>query len=400
MKNYSVVIVGGGIVGLTLAALLSKNNFSVALIESKEMRVEENTLTARVSAIHATSTKLFHYLNCWKFLDKNAYAPLRDMHIWDYTQNAKIQFDSRDAGKTEMGFIINNRAIINMLLKLENTIDFYTPCSPQKMERANHKIILTLDNDSQLSADLVVGADGANSWVRDQMSTQIQTRSYYQKAIIAVIKSQLPHHHSAYQKFLATGPVALLPLSDAHHTALVWSADDAISDELMKKNDDEFSRALTEALDFKLGKLTLLSMRSQFTLTMRHASEYAENNMALVGDAAHTIHPLAGLGVNLGLMDAACLTQVLLDAKNIGDLRILRRYTRWRKAENAPIIAAMRTLKEIFEINSPALTLVRSFGINCINQCPPIKNALMQIAMGESKEMPEFLQSDKEYANA
>lgn len=395
MKQYSTVIVGGGIVGLTLAALLAKNNFSVAIVESKSFQAEDTHLTARVSAIHTTAIKLFHYLDCWKLRDKKACTPLQEMRIWDYTRNAELHFDSRDTDKSNMGFIIENRAIIAMLLaflKMQDNVDFYLPHSPKTLHRADKKIQLTLDNHTLLETDLLIGADGAHSWVRNQMSVHMQTRSYHHKSIIAVIESQLPHDYCAYQKFLTTGPAALLPLSNTHHTALVWSADNTMSDALMQKSEAEFSHALTEALDFKLGKLSLKSERAQFSLTMRHADNYAENNIALVGDAAHTIHPLAGLGVNLGLMDAACLTQVLIDANNNADLRALRRYTRWRKAENTPIIAAMRGLKECFEINTPAFTLLRSAGINAIDRCALIKNALMEVAMGDSKELPAFLQ--------
>jgi 2-octaprenylphenol hydroxylase len=164
----------------------------------------------------------------------------------------------------------------------------------------------------------------------------------------------------------------------------------------MQKSAELFSQQLTEALDFKLGKLIIISGRSQFPLIMRHVDEYASENCVLVGDAAHTIHPLAGLGVNLGLMDAACLTQVLIDAreskKRLGNLRILRRYTRWRKSENTCIINMMRALQEIFSVDTASSNLIRSMGINMIDRCIPIKNHLMKIAMGQSSDLPTFLQ--------
>lgn len=381
----SITIVGGGIVGLTLAAILAKNNFSVKIIEFKmpELNWKKDDLTGRVSAIHLTSAKLFQYLDLPELLNQS--APLFEMQIWDHTQNAHLHFDSRDVNENQMGFIIENRAMVKALwekLKCDEHVEIFCPHTPDEtLLEENH---------------LIIGADGAHSWVREQMPITMQERSYQQKAIIAVIESEKAHNHCAYQKFLLTGPVALLPLTNPHYTALVWSADNAISDALMQKSNEEFSDALTKALDFKLGKLKLISPRSQFPLMMRHAEEYASENFALVGDAAHTIHPLAGLGVNLGLMDAACLAQVLIDAradkKSYGDLRTLRRYTRWRKAENTPVICAMRGLQEIFAINDNTFNIVRSFGINTIDQCTPIKNQLMKIAMGQSKDLPEFLQ--------
>src|SRR3990167_8635801 len=360
-SSYDTIIIGAGIVGLSLAALLAKHNFSVALIESNapQLSWDENVLTARVSAIHNTSKKLLDYLDIWHLLNKKSYSPLHEMKIWDHTRNANLYLNSCDVDESQMGFIVENREI--------------------------------------LKTNLIVGEDGAHSWVRKQMPITLQTRSYQQKAIIAVIESQHPHNNIAYQKFLTTGPVALLPLFQANHTALVWSADDAVSDDLMKNTQIIFAKILTENLDFKLGELKLISERLQFPLVMRHADDYVSENCALIGDAAHSIHPLAGLGVNLGLMDAACLTQTVIEArikqKSLGDLKILRRYSRWRKAENAPIIATMRGLKEIFSIDSPSFNFIRTTGINTIDQCTLIKNQLMHIAMGHSRDMPVFLQN-------
>ncbi len=398
MKSYSAVIIGGGIVGLALAALLAKNNFSVAVVESKTPVFTENSLSARVSAIHLTSAKLLDYLGIWDALKNNS-TPLYEMKIWDHTQNAQLHFDSRDLDQLQMGFIVDNQAIVKALLEpLKNNshVDFFCPNKPTEFRRDNKKVILSLDNNQHIETDLIVGADGAHSWVREQMPIVLKTRPYFQKAIIAVIESQLPHNNTAYQKFLTTGPVALLPLFQPNLTALVWSADDLISDELMTQSDDALSDALTKALDFKLGKLTVKSLRSQFSLTMRHAEDYVSDNFALAGDAAHTLHPLAGLGVNLGLMDVACLTQTLIDArmqkKSLGDLRVLRRYSRWRIADNTAIITAMRGLKEIFAIDTSLFNIVRGLGVNTIDQWSPIKSQLMQIAMGQSNDLPDFLQ--------
>lgn len=394
-NHYDVVIVGGGIVGLTAAALLVKNNFSVALIEANSFPLFNNTLTARVSAIHATSQKLFSHLGVWELIAKSA-SPLQKMEIWDHTQQNTLHFDSSDIHKTEMGWIADNAAMIDALQhSLRGQIDLYCPNSVALFAREKNRIMLTLDNQKIIFADLVVGADGAHSVVREQMGVQMATHAYQQKAIIAVIETEKKHCHTAYQKFLTTGPVALLPLCNLQHTALVWSADHAVSDALMKKTQGEFSDALMQALDFKLGKLTLLTERRQFTLTMRHVDDYVTNQFALIGDAAHTIHPLAGLGVNLGLMDAACLTEILMQAriakKPLEDLRYLRRYSRWRKSENTPIIASMQALKTIFALDQSPINFLRSLGIHTVDRCGAIKDHLMKVAMGESSTLPEFL---------
>lgn len=382
--NNTITIVGGGIVGLSIAALLAQHDFSVSLFEAKPFDFSDTALTARVSSIHLASKQLFEYLGVWDDIEKTA-TPLFEMHVWDHTQNAQLHFDSRDINEIHMGFIVENRVMIKALfekLKQYQHVQIHSSALPEKKHLAQ--------------SALVIGADGAHSWVREQMPITLNVRPYYQKAIIVVVQSEKPHHNSAIQKFLTTGPVALLPLQDAHHTALVWSADDAISDALMQKTEDDFSKALTEALDFKFGKLAIISKRQQFPLMMRHADDYVSERFALAGDAAHTIHPLAGLGVNLGLMDAACLAQTLIDArqnkKNLGDIKTLRRYARWRKADNQLIIAAMRGLKELFAINHPSFNIVRGFGVDTINQCPLIKKSLITLATGLSKDLPSFLQ--------
>lgn len=382
--RHDITIVGGGMVGLTLAALLVKNNFCVNIIEEKPFQFTSD-LTARVSAIHTLSEKLFRHLELFSLLE-NA-APLCEMKIWDHTQKAHLHFSSDDINQTHLGYIIENREIIKHLYEKlihDDRATFFCPAKP---------------NDFQFECkknNLIVGADGAHSWVRDQMPIHMQTRTYQQKAIIAVIESEKPHHHTAIQKFLISGPVALLPLKNKYHTALVWSSDDLVSDDLMQQSDADFSFELTRALDFKLGKLKIISKRAQFSLIMRHVDNYVSENFALMGDAAHTIHPLAGLGVNLGLMDAAYLAQVLIDARDqkkpIGELRTLRRYARWRVADNTAVIAAMRGLQEIFAIDHPIFNKLRSAGVNTLDQCAALKNLLIRIAIGKSKDLPIFLQ--------
>lgn len=383
--NNGLIIIGGGMVGLALAALLSQENFEVTVVEVREFDFSDTALTARVSTIHLASQRLLRYLNVWEHLEKNA-APLFEMTIWDHTQNAHLQFDSRDVNELQMGWVIENREIVRVLYEKlihEKRVTFLNPYIP------------TSDFFEKYKHCLIIGADGAHSCVRERMPVSLTARSYFQKAIIAVIQSEKSHENTAFQKFLTTGPAALLPLKNKHHTALVWSADDAVSDALMQKSMDAFSEALTTALDFKLGKLKTISERTQFPLVMQHAEDYVSDHFALVGDAAHTIHPLAGLGVNLGLMDAACLAQTLIDAraqkKPITDLRTLRRYARWRKGDNLLTIAAMRGLKEIFAIDNVYGNFIRSLGVNAVDHCGLIKNNLMKYAMGMSNELPTIL---------
>ncbi|OGT53775.1 MAG: hypothetical protein A3E84_02085 [Gammaproteobacteria bacterium RIFCSPHIGHO2_12_FULL_42_13] len=387
MQHYDVIIVGSGMVGLTLANLLQKNQFSVCIIEASPQQAVTETLTARVSAIHPHSRRLLQYLNCWEEIPENFRAIVKAMHVWDHTHNA-IDFDNEG---DPLAWIVNNHAMVEALRE-KYTGDYICPDVPQYF--SNNTLIL--QSGKKLSAELIVGADGAHSWVRKQMCIAVNTKSYDQKSIIAVIASEKPHENIAYQHFLKTGPVALLPLSHAYQTALVWSADTAYSDNLMKLSEEKFSYELTRALAYRLGELRSISERSQFTLTMRHAKEYGENCFVLVGDAAHTIHPLAGLGVNLGLMDVACLSQVLCDArdqnKTLCDYTVLRRYTRWRKAENTPVLLAMRGLQTFFALDWNLTNVLRGLGMASIDHFSFIKKYLIRCATGSEIELPLFLQ--------
>lgn len=394
-----IMIIGGGMVGLTFAALMARADFEVAIVESGMPSLSWQDVTAKVSAIHLTSIKLFSYLKIWETLPAQAISPLKKIHVWDHAHSA-LHFDSKKTGLSEMGAIIENRALIKSLwefLQSQKNVTLYCPAQPNKISYQDNKIILTLDDGATLTADLMVGADGGNSWVRAQLPFETQTRSYLQKAITAVVRSDRSHHHTAYQKFLETGPVALLPLYDACLSALIWSADNAMSDTLLALPEDQFDQQLIRAFDHTLGELKTISMRNQFPLIMRHVDNYVCEKAALMGDAAHTIHPLAGQGVNLGLMDAACLAQVLIDArcqkKLINDLRVLRRYARWRRAYNSEMIFTMRALQEILASNTPSINFLRRFSVNFLDKSPWVKNAIMRAAMGESRDLPHFLAS-------
>lgn len=369
MRSQAITIIGAGMVGLTLAALLKKNNFSVTVIESKKQNEKIITPTARVSLLHNTSQKILSYLDAWSSIPDHAKTPVKKMQIWDYTQQSQLQLNAEDTSHTQIGWIVENHALVSVLKKKlqENIIWECTPVL------------------SEITSDYIIGADGANSVVREKMKIDLTEKSYKQTAITAVIRTTQPHNNIAYQKFLTTGPVALLPLHDAHHTALVWSQDHDAHARTMQLSKTEFEQALTHALDYKLGELILLSERQSHPLIMRHVTEYTKDHFILVGDAAHTIHPLAGLGVNLGLMDAACLTDVLCNKKS------LRAYTRWAKSNNQPVITVMRALQTGFACNHPVLNSVRGVGINLLNDCSFIKKILLNLGMTHASDLPFFL---------
>lgn len=393
-----VIIIGGGIVGLTCAAILAKENIHVTVIETNEPELDwaKIALTPRVSAINMASYRIFENLNLWSMSNKDSLSPLRHIEVWDNIGGGKITFDSADIGKGQLGYIVENREIIRLLwneLKKQSNVDLYCPESAKKIISEKDSMILELSKKT-LKTKLLIGADGANSWVRTQMNIACKENPYYQKAIIAAIKTEKPHHHSALQVFLNDGILAALPLAFDHHMAIVWSLplDEAEKMSLMPA--ENVVLKMKNAFGVKLGKIELLSPLQSFPLIMRHAENYVKPRMALIGDAAHSIHPLAGQGVNLGLLDAACLSQCIVkarqDQKDIGSLRVLREYERWRKGSNCAMLWAMRGFKEVFGSHSPLVAQIRNLGLNFTDNTHFLKNFFMRYAMGNVSDLPDL----------
>ena len=388
-QKKDVIIFGGGMVGLVLAAALSKANFTIAVIESKEpcLDWDETDYDARVSAINLASMCFLNDLHVWSNLQSTRISPVDRMLVWDTQGGGEIDFNAYDVHEEALAYIVENREIIRVLwekLTDDPNVDLIFPCKADSVTVNDHEVRLRLDNDVMFISDVIVGADGAQSWLRSQMPIEIVEKPYQHHAVVAVIHTEKPHERTAYQPFLKTGPLGVLPLNDSHRIAIVWSTNPAHANELMAMKNENFNRALTNAIGSRLGHMQCLSNRQSIPLTMRHAKQYIAERMALVGDAAHTIHPLAGQGVNLGFMDAACFSETLSNAKEksqaIGSTRVLRRYERWRRGDNALMLLAMRLFKEGFADQSPLWVSLRSFGLNMTNKQAWIKKYFMQAA--------------------
>lgn len=394
-----IVIIGAGMVGLVLATALAKAKFSVTLIETHPpvWRQQENDYDARVSAINQISQQILQNLKIWESLPAPAYAPLRALRVWDSLGGGEIFFDSAEIGESQLGFIVENRALIQIMWEnLQNfsNVTILSPCKPLAIAQSPAALEIILENQNPVFAELIIGADGSHSWVREQMAVKIQERSYDQQAIIAVVHSVLSHQNTAWQSFLPTGPLGVLPLADAQTTAIVWSNTVLEAQRLMSLPSSDFNAELSAALNHRLGMMNALTPLKQIPLIMRHAQEYVQFRLALIGDAAHTIHPLAGQGVNLGMMDAAVLAQVLIEAKekhqDLGGVRVLRRYQRWRKGDNTLMLAAMRGFKELFAGKNRCLVECRSQGLNLTDKIPFIKNSIMHYAIGRQGDLPDL----------
>jgi len=385
-----IVIVGGGMVGATLACALGDSPLKVILLEagSGQYALPDKGFELRVSAITRASQRIFETLGVWPGIVARRISPYRDMHVWDATGEGVIHFDSAEIGEATLGHIIENNvisaALYERLSAFEN-IEVITNTETASITIEAENASLELKNGNRVNTKLLVGADGSRSVIRQQFDISVRGWDYDHTAVVTYVKTEKPHQETAWQRFLATGPLAFLPLTD-NYSSIVWSTQPQQAKQLTEMNDTDFCHALAEAFAYTLGEIESTGPRASFPLRFFVANEYVKPRLALVGDAAHTIHPLAGQGVNLGLADVASLAEVLMEAvlqgKDIGSMPVLRRYERWRKADSMSLFVAMDSLKRLFGTEHPAVRWLRNFGLSLTNKVLPLKNHLVRSAMG------------------
>lgn len=387
MPHTHITILGGGVIGLTLAGLLAKTGHQITLIDHEHPPSSglKTPYDLRVAAINHASEHIFRSLGVWDAITALRVSPYRKMHVWDENSPAKIDFDCASAGKKYLGHIIEYSVIrqaLHQFLLGHKNVHLCYETKPITLQEIQDSMVLTLENGEYLNTKLLVGADGGNSWVAKNGGFTIQSKPYQQSALVTTLKTEQPHKQTARQRFLTKGPLALLPLADPHQTSIVWSTEPGHANHLATLSEDAFHQTLAEAFEYQLGNLHLQDERIVFPLTERRALQYTQSRLALVGDAAHTIHPLAGQGMNLGLLDAAALAEVLEGVEDPGKLSILKRYERQRKGENELMIKAMAGFKTLFGSSSALHIHARSLGFLLADNLPFVKNYFMERAMG------------------
>ena len=394
-QHYDIIIVGGGMVGATLALALSREpSFHIALIEAREPAplLSHDAYDLRVSALTRSSEFILQNLNIWQQLMPSRLSAFTDMFVWEDEQS-ELHFDSADMGEAWLGHLIENRHLQQTCLdicKRQANIDLISPAKPLSYEDNT----LELDNGQVLQAALVVAADGAHSPLREWAGIPLKGWTYQQKGLVCTVTTEQAHRQTAWQRFLAEGPLAFLPLPDPHQCSIVWSLNTDNADGLLTLPDKQFIDELNEAFQFKLGRVTAVSERAAFPLQLRHAEAYIKPGLALVGDAAHTIHPLAGQGVNIGLLDAASLADIVIDAaqhgRDIGCLHTLQKYQRQRRADNTMMQLSMDMFKRVFSESLPPIKWLRQTGLRCVNKSQWLKNLFMQQASSRRFAQPEL----------
>lgn len=402
-KDYDLIIVGAGLVGATLACAIAQTDAAqylrIAVIEANSdvQHFSGDHFDPRVVALTHASQKLLMDIGCWDDIVAQRVCAYREMKVWDGEGTAAIEFDCAEVQRSHLGHIVENSVIVNQLrerMEQHKNIFLIQPVAVAQVISAQTefpRVRVQLSNGDEITTTLLIAADGAQSKVRELAEFSTREWDYGQQAIITTVRTEQPHEFTAWQRFMHTGPLAFLPLQhngDAHSCSIVWSAEDALAVELMALNDELFCARLTSAFESRLGRVVACDKRYAIPLRQRHATTYIQPGIALVGDAAHNIHPLAGQGVNLGLQDVIILAQEIGRALTRGiplaDYSILRRYQRQRLAGNLGMMTAMESFKHLFGSRSLSVNWLRNTGMRQLNSVAAIKKIIINSALGVS----------------
>lgn len=403
MQHFDIIIVGGGMVGTALACALAQNTpLSIAVLEAQQPDNSwcQEQYHHRVSAIALSSIRFFQALKIWDEIKRHRVSPFTSIKVWDAEGQHGITFDCRDIAEPILGCIIENNLIQQVLMQKIAAYPQVSVISPVELVEFTDTptgVELIAADGRQFSARVAVAADGARSWLREQVGIGVEKHDYEQQALVATIRSQLAHEKIARQCFLSDGPLAFLPLQDSHSTSIVWSLPVGKAYALLTLSDEQFCheletitrlKHLSDRNEFSLGSLTLEGKRSSFPLHRQLATQYVKSHVVLVGDAAHMVHPLAGQGVNIGFLDVMALTETIITAleaqRNWASHSQLRRYERWRKAENMPMLIGIDCIKNLFATDAYALTQLRTFGLSLTQQFTWLRNIFTRQAVGRT----------------
>lgn len=386
---HDVVVLGNGVVALATALACHKRGHNVAIIAKDGLPNKTSSigLDAKVCAINRPSEHLLKHLGVWDNLRKKTYYD--HVLIWDSYHKEDILFNAADCAESNLGHVISYeemRQSFTTLVRQEKVKVYKDEIHNLEMRENIH---LILSNKKTVVTKLVLGADGARSPLKSILGIESVVTDYGQNAIGAVIKHDCPHYHTARQRFMPSGPLALLPLNDLYHSALVWSVDLVKSNKLMNLDKKQFEFELMSHYQGRMGEMSLATDRVMFPLRSHHAKQYGKPGVLLVGDAAHTVHPLAGQGLNLGLMDVAVLVD-LLDQYPLDSNDLLYAYTQKQRNHNERIRQAMTLCQNMFHVAHPVWVKLRSIGMRVLDGMTPVKRQLSLLALGYQSEMPSM----------
>lgn len=390
--KYEAIIVGGGVAGASLALLLGQAGMRICLLDKgTPSRVHQSDLfKGKTASLNLASIDLFKKIGIWEKVDQHS-KEFTNIEVWDSEGSSAITFNAQDISESKLGKIVHNNnilsSIFDLLLKLPN-IDILENESVLSINNGTESIDIKTDSGLDLMANLVVGSDGSMSSIRSLSSIPIRTWSYEQTAIVSLLESEIPINKTAYQIFTSTGPIALLPVTVEGEdlASLIWSADKVYADKLLSLEDSEFLEELKLKTEGKLGHFKIREAISSFPLHQLYAKEYFAERTVLVGDSAHTIHPLAGQGLNLGLSDVIDLSERILslrrEGRDISDEKMLKAYSDSREKVNLRMAALMEAFKRGFGSKNPWVKLGRNIAFSVANETKFLKKKFIKEAAG------------------
>ena len=389
IEQFDVVIVGGGLVGASMAAALADSRLQVALLEGRPPAAlpQDASWDARIYAISPGNQRFLRDIGAWQRMDGARVAPVRQMQVRGDRKGSQLLLDAADAAASELASILENRLLLDALwqgLAQQPNLRIVSPCRPTRIEWGGDNALIALDDGRTLACRLAIGADGANSWVRAQAGIEAKPDPYGQKGVVANFACERPHRGIARQWFFDDGILAWLPLP-GNRISIVWSTFDAKADALVAFDADALCERVALAGANELGQLTPITPAAAFPLRLLRLPQTVKPRLALVGDAAHNVHPLAGQGVNLGFQDARLLAQMLCDlplGADAGDYRLLRRYERGRKEDVLLMQLVTDSLQKLFNNSNPLLAGLRNLGLGLTDRIAPVKQLLIRHALG------------------
>lgn len=406
--DFDLIIIGGGLVGASLACALADSSLRIAIIEAFPFKSDDSeyqpAFDARSVALSYTSKQVFDGMGIWPSINKLGVAAIKKIHISDRGHAGITRLNADDENVDALGYVVETRVIGTALFETFNKHKNITLIAPAKLKNFNLSpeyadVIVEQDGMSKtLTAKLLVAADGGDSVVRRLSGVRIKQRNYEQSAVIANIATDQPHNNQAFERFTDSGPLALLPMAatenEKNRYSLVWTINSSEQEEMMNWDDETFLMKLKQRFGERAGKFLSVTPRHTYPLSLMRAQEHVRERLAIIGNAAHTLHPVAGQGFNLGLRDVAALSQVIIDAsrenKDIGSLTTLQTYADWRKRDHIQTAMATDGLVRLFSNNFLPLAALRNLGLLVVDVVPPLKKLFARHAMGFVGKLPRL----------
>ncbi len=403
--SYDVIIVGGGMVGASLACALADTPLRIAVVEARPFDSQRQpSFDARTVALAYGSRQIFEAMGVWHAIEALGVTPIRQIYVSDRGHPGSTHLDAAQQGVDAMGYVVETRILGQVLgqqLARQDNVMLHCPARVREVGFSQAQAAVTIEMDGEireLTTALVVAADGGDSFLRNNSRIETFTLDYQQCALISNVAVDRPHCNIAYERFTETGPMALLPSRDADGNdnvfALVWTVQPEQVDEMLNWDEATFLSRLQQRFGDRAGKFVCTSARHVYPLKFLQTREHVRPHLAVIGNAAHTLHPVAGQGFNLGLRDVAVLAQVLVDGlaegEALGDIRLLRKYAEWRKRDHLQTSLATDSLVRLFSNNFLPIAIARNIGLTLLDILPPAKKLLLRHAMGYIGKLPRL----------